>query len=190
MTQTRYTARRPPHFDLGAVPYFVSTRTHESKRVFVGSNASVSVEQLLADRDRYGYLILAFAFMPDHAHFVIVPARGHTISATMRIVKAGLARRLNSGASRKGPIWQDGFYDRVATTLEQLNAHTSSTRTRIRLMLDWRPYPTPTPIRARTVVACGTTIGISMTSDSSTQPGPARVRKPALRGEKLSLVGS
>jgi len=69
------------------------------------------------------FLLLAYAFMPDHAHFVIVPADGHTISTTMRVVKGGIARQINVAMGAKGPVWQDGFYDKVARTMEHLNAY-------------------------------------------------------------------
>ncbi|MBI5289232.1 MAG: transposase [Chloroflexi bacterium] len=116
-------ARRPPHVDLDRAVYFVSTRIAESRRLFVGDAGKAAVGQLLADRDRYGFLLFAYAFMPDHAHFVLVPAEGHTISSTMRIVKGGIARRVNQLTGAKGTIWQEGFYDKVAHTIDQLNAY-------------------------------------------------------------------
>src|SRR2546430_2176233 len=116
-------ARRPPHFDQGRIPYFATTRTVRSRAVFAGSSAAVALEALLDDRDRYGFLLLAFASMPDHAHFVIVPSGKHTISSTMRIVKGSIARRVNEHLARKGSIWQEGFYDKAARSIEQLNAY-------------------------------------------------------------------
>lgn len=116
-------ARRPPHVDLGRAPYFVTSRTFESRTLFRGAFGEAAVTQLLADRQRYGFLLLAYAFMPDHAHFVIVPAHGHTISTTMRVVKGGIARQINIAMGAKGAVWQDGFYDKVARTMEQLNAY-------------------------------------------------------------------
>ncbi len=116
-------ARRPPHVDLGRAPYFVTSRTFESRTLFRGAFGEAAVTRLLADRQRYGFLLLAYAFMPDHAHFVIVPAHGHTISTTMRVVKGGIARQINIAMGAKGAVWQDGFYDKVARTMEQLNAY-------------------------------------------------------------------
>ena len=116
-------ARRPPHADLGRAPYFVTSRTFESRTIFQGTIGALAVEQLQAERVRYGFLLLAYAFMPDHAHFVIVPAQGHTISTTMRVVKGGIARQINIEMGARGAVWQDGFYDKVARTIEQLNAY-------------------------------------------------------------------
>lgn len=116
-------SRRPPHVDLGRTAYFTTTRTVGSQPLFRGAIGALAVEQLLSDRDRYGFLLLAYAFMPDHAHFVIVPAEGHSVSTTMRVVKGGIARRVNVATDGKGSIWQGGFYDKVARTMDQLNAY-------------------------------------------------------------------
>jgi REP element-mobilizing transposase RayT len=77
----------------------------------------------MRDRERYRFRLLAYVFMPDHAHFIVVPAKGRTISATMRVIKGGIARVVNQSTERKGTVWQGGFFDRVATTLDQLNAY-------------------------------------------------------------------
>ena len=116
-------SKRPPHVDLDRTPYFVSTRVARSELVFLGELAEAARAQLLADRDRYGFRLLAYTFMPDHAHFVIVPAEGRTISATMRIVKGGIARRVNETRGTTGQVWQEGFFDKMARTMEQLNAY-------------------------------------------------------------------
>jgi REP element-mobilizing transposase RayT len=78
---------------------------------------------LLEMRERYRVLLLAYVFMPDHAHFVLVPAASFDISRTMRVIKGGIARAINRSRGGTGTIWQDGFYDRVATGLQDLNAY-------------------------------------------------------------------
>ena len=119
---SEFRLRRPKHYDLGRIPYFVTTRTHKSVRVFVGRGARIAVAELADLRIKYGFLVPAFAFMPDHAHFVIVPQQGFTISQTMRIVKGGIARRVNSELLREGAVWQDGFRDNVPKSIDELHA--------------------------------------------------------------------
>ncbi len=114
-------ARRPTHGDAAAQPYFVSTRTFHSEHVFVGSVAEIATRTLLEQRDEYGYLLLAFVFMPDHAHFVVVPGEGHTISQTMRLIKGSIARAVNAERGGSGPVWQPGFFDKSPATGEELN---------------------------------------------------------------------
>ncbi len=65
---------------------------------------------------------MAHVLMPDHAHLVIVPAPGYSIAQTMRVIKGGTARALNRERGVKGAVWQEGFYDRVARTVADLNA--------------------------------------------------------------------
>ena len=100
----------------------MSTRTSASRRAFTGGIARLAVEELLRLRAKYDFFLLAFVFMPDHAHFVIVPARAFSISQTMRIVKGSIARRINMVAGMRGPVWQTGFFDKVPSTLDELNS--------------------------------------------------------------------
>ncbi len=123
MEDEHFSIRRPRHADLGSIPYFVTTRTFASRRVFSGNLAAVAVEQLLSDRERYGFLLPAFVFMPDHAHFVIVPAAPYSISHTMRIVKGSIARRINKATGQRGRLWQEGFFDKAPRTRDDVNTY-------------------------------------------------------------------
>ena len=117
------TPRRPSHPLVEAQPYFVTTRAARGTSPFVRASATVAVHALLESRARYGFLLLAYVFMPDHAHFVVVPALEFEISQTMRVIKGGIARAVNQLAQSKGAIWQQGFYDRVARGIDDLNAY-------------------------------------------------------------------
>lgn len=76
---------------------------------------------LREQRDKYGFLLMAFAFMPDHAHFVIVPAPEHSISQTMRVIKGSIARAVNECRGIEGAVWQTGFFDKNPRNVEELN---------------------------------------------------------------------
>ncbi|MBI5288705.1 MAG: transposase [Chloroflexi bacterium] len=116
-------ARRPLHAQLGRVPYFVSTRVQKSKRVFGGQFAQEATRELVALREQYGFLLLAYVFMPDHAHFVIVPTGDFSVSQTMRLIKGRIARRTNGLLNQEGRLWQEGFFEYAPRTIEQLNAY-------------------------------------------------------------------
>jgi REP element-mobilizing transposase RayT len=59
--------------------------------------------------------------MPDHAHLVIVPGEGRTVSAVVRIIKGGISRRINALEGRTGKLWQEGFFDKVPRDRDALN---------------------------------------------------------------------
>jgi len=85
--------------------------------------ARLAVNELWALKEHYGFRVLAYVFMPDHAHFVIVPAPGYTISQTMRVIKGSIARRVNAAAERAGSVWQDSFRADLPKSLDALNAY-------------------------------------------------------------------
>ncbi len=60
--------------------------------------------------------------MPDHAHFVVVPAGNSTVSRTVQLIKGRVARRVNDARGEQGTVWQQGFYDKMVRAREQLNA--------------------------------------------------------------------
>ena len=123
-----YGQRRPPHADGGSTAYFVSTRTLDSCRVFESDDtARIAVAELRACRNAYGFKLLAYCFMPDHAHFVLVPNDGYDIAQTMRLIKGRIARRVNEYLDRSGPVWQSGFFDKAPGSLEALNKFTRYT---------------------------------------------------------------
>jgi REP element-mobilizing transposase RayT len=113
--------RRPSHPDFGSTAYFITTRTRDSEFIFGAEAAAAAVSELLSLRKRYGFLLLSYVFMSNHAHFVVVPAEGFTISQTMRVIKGAIARRVNAVLDREGPLWQDGFRDNAPQTIEELN---------------------------------------------------------------------
>jgi REP element-mobilizing transposase RayT len=120
--------RRPPHFDLGSIPYFATTRTAGSRRVFLGTLADLAVTELFAVRERYKMRLFAYCFMPDHAHFVIVPGAPHTLSQTMRLVKGSIARRINEAEDTSGKVWQEGYFDKAVRSVDQLNQYIKYTQ--------------------------------------------------------------
>ena len=119
--------RRPKHHDLGQIPYFITTRTHKFERIFTATVAEAAVDELFKLRRTYEFLLASFVFMPDHAHFMIVPAEGFTISQTMRVLKGRIARRINADFDREGPVWQDGFRDNASKSIDELHAYINYT---------------------------------------------------------------
>ncbi len=181
--------RRPPHVEIENTPYFVSTRVLGSRQIFLGEVGLAAVDQLLIDRERYGFLLLAYAFMPDHAHFVIVPASGHDISSgTMRVVKGSIARRVNRMSRLTGAVWQEGFYDKMARTKEQLNAYIEYTH---RNPVDAGLVAVDTDYSLSSASgACAADYQQFLNEPDARRSSTARAEKPALRGTRVGAAQS
>jgi REP element-mobilizing transposase RayT len=119
----------------------VTTRLREP--ILRGAMARAAFDELFALRERYGFLLLAFAFMPDHAHFVVVSPSPNSIQQLMRLIKGALARRINHERGSSGSVWQRGFFDKSPRDLPALNAfigYTESNPVRAGLVRHARDY--------------------------------------------------
>lgn len=137
------TYRRLPHFYAVGQPQFVTFRLHDSlprgryfdedsitsgqafaqmdrllDRGVVGPRflRMPNIAQLVADSIRQGestdYALHAWVVMPNHVHMLITPRID--VSALMRKLKGGTARRANLELGRLGkPFWQHESYDRL-----------------------------------------------------------------------------
>jgi REP element-mobilizing transposase RayT len=111
------------HPALPGMAYFVTTRLAKGVSPLTGERALIARQLLFEQRATYGFLLLAYVFMPDHAHLVVVPKADFSISQTMRLIKGTVARALNTLEGRSGRVWQDGFRDDIAFDLRQLNTY-------------------------------------------------------------------
>jgi REP-associated tyrosine transposase len=92
--------------------YFVTSRTWESRRLFVTDPmCSLFVETLLKYRQEGAYALHAFVLMPDHFHALLTPSQNTTLERAVQLVKGGSARRLGLERRLTFPVWQRGFSD-------------------------------------------------------------------------------
>jgi REP element-mobilizing transposase RayT len=120
MTRVRKLSRPTHHYDQTA--YFITTRTIDTRTILGEPNlARIAVDELHLAAQRYDFSVLAYCFMPDHAHFVIVPAPDREISGVMRILKGRIARAINEHTGNTGALWQQGFHDKAPRDLPALN---------------------------------------------------------------------
>jgi putative transposase len=107
---------------IGPYRYFLTFCTRSRQSAFLDD---ATVEQTLVQirrtaRDE-GFAIIAYCLMPDHMHLLV---EGTTDGANLRrFVKSSKQR---SGAAfalrRGGPLWQEGYYDRVLRADADLKA--------------------------------------------------------------------
>jgi REP element-mobilizing transposase RayT len=84
--------------------------------------AAVILDTIDASRSKSHLYLLAYALMPDHMHLLCVPGDGVTISDVMKAIKGTSAKAANRAGLHEGPLWKQGFYDRVIRSEEHLNA--------------------------------------------------------------------
>ena len=99
--------------------YHVVSTTHWRAPVFRDAeNAVVVVDALQHIRGRC--YLLAYAVMPDHVHAVIFPKANRAISSLMQSLKGYSSRRINLLSGRRGPLWQQSFFDRMIRNEREL----------------------------------------------------------------------
>ncbi len=97
---------------VGAYAYSVTVNTAGGTRIL--TDAAVvrdCLEVLLAACERYYFALLAYCFMPDHAHFVLEGSDGSALVPLMKRFKQIASYRYKR---RTGwALWQRSFYDRL-----------------------------------------------------------------------------
>lgn len=104
---------------VGGYTYFITTNTENWDRVLHGGVAEMCADRLYRAAGEREFDILAYTFMPDHAHIL---ASGTTPTSDMRsFVKhfkqlAGYAYTQSTGQT----LWQRGFYEHVLRSDEAI----------------------------------------------------------------------
>jgi REP element-mobilizing transposase RayT len=58
--------------------------------------------------------------MPDHAHLLLTPKTGWSLSRIMNGIKGVSARKINLLRRKKGRVWQVESYDRIVRSPSEL----------------------------------------------------------------------
>ena len=104
--------------------YFVTSRTWESRRLFVTESfASVFVDSLLHYRQEEVYSLHAFVLMPDHFHILLTPAQDKTLERVVQYIKGGSARKLALERNMRFPVWQRGCSDHRIRDMADFTTH-------------------------------------------------------------------
>jgi len=75
--------------------YFVTSRTWESRKLFVAESVCQTfVETLVHYREERAYLLHAFVLMPDHFHVLITPSQSVSLEKAVQFIKGGSGRQI------------------------------------------------------------------------------------------------
>ena len=70
-------------------------------------------------RKKYGFLLTAWVFLPDHWHAIIHPPYPLTISTVFKAVKTSSMIGINVRRREAGELWQERFFDRALRTVKE-----------------------------------------------------------------------
>jgi REP element-mobilizing transposase RayT len=70
-------------------------------------------------RQKHGFLLTAWVFLPDHWHAIICPPYPLTISRVFQAVKVSSMIAINHGRGEGGELWQGRFFDRALRTVKE-----------------------------------------------------------------------
>ena len=109
--ELKITQRHLPHWTMAGATYFVTFRIKH------GGELTVDEQMLILEHIKGGdqkfYKLAAVVVMPDHAHILLIPRDGFSLSQIMKGMKGSIARELNRHRHGSGSIWQDELFDRI-----------------------------------------------------------------------------
>ena len=70
-------------------------------------------------RQKCGFLLTAWVFLPDHWHLIIYPPHPLTISEVLKAVKVSSMIPINFMRGETGELWQGRFFDRALRTVKE-----------------------------------------------------------------------
>ena len=115
--------RRLPHYQKDFHPLFVTfTTAHRWK---LPPEARDIVFKCCLEQNRYRCDLHAAVVMPDHVHLIYSPLRrengwSYTLPEIMKAIKGKSARLINVALHRRGPVWQEEFFDHVLRSNDSL----------------------------------------------------------------------
>ena len=72
-------------------------------------------------RQKHGFAITAWVFLPDHWHAIIYPPYPLTISTVFQAVKVSSMTGINVRRRERGELWQGRFFDHALRTVKEYN---------------------------------------------------------------------
>lgn len=104
--------------------YFVTSVIESRRKIFANNvNINVLLDSFCHYRKEQGFKIVAFCILPDHFHWLIIPAKRTDISQIMKSVRGFSARKINKESNQCGRLWQHQFLDHIIRKDEDYKQH-------------------------------------------------------------------
>ena len=104
--------RKLPHWRLSGAVYFVTWRLHGSQPEITPDERTV-VLGAIRHFSEYRYQLFAYVVMNDHVHVLVKPRDEHPLYTLLHSWKSFTAHQFQRQFGRRGPIWQDEYFDRI-----------------------------------------------------------------------------
>ena len=104
--------------------FFVTTKTHRSKRLFqVDRHAALLIDVLRSCVRARRFTVHDFVIMPDHIHLLLTTPADVSLEKAVQWIKGGFSFRLKRETDYTGEVWQRGFSDHRVHDAENFAAH-------------------------------------------------------------------
>ena len=111
--------RKLPHWRMEGSVYFVTWRLALGQPVLTPSERSMVVHAI-RHFENQRYHLPAYVIMDDHVHVLIFPLNENRLHKIVHSWKSFTAARLTKDFSRKAPIWQREYFDRIVRDDDEL----------------------------------------------------------------------
>jgi putative transposase len=107
---------------MGHRAYFLTICTHNRTRSFTDpAIVALVLRQILRAAAGQHIEILAYCFMPDHLHLIVIAHRADTdLQRFVRLAKQYSGFAFTRATGRR--LWQDSYFDRTVRNVEELPA--------------------------------------------------------------------
>jgi len=99
--------------------FFVTCNLLRTRGVLNEDDFEILARVIQARRAEHGFLLTAWAFLPDHWHAILAPRYPKGLSRVMESVKVSSTRQINAERGELGRLWQGRFFDRALRTVKE-----------------------------------------------------------------------
>jgi putative transposase len=99
--------------------FFVTCNVLRTRTALTGHEFALLAGVFDRVRQRRGFLLSGYVFMPDHWHALVFPAARDTLPRIMGSLKVASNRAVNRSRHRRGNLWQLRYFDRAIRTVRE-----------------------------------------------------------------------
>lgn len=122
-------------------PHHITQRGNYSQDVFLDDkDREIYVKWINEYSDKYGVSLLGDCLMPNHVHFIGIPAKEDSLAKTFNATHMRYAQYFNEKIGTKGHLWQGRFYSCVLEENHLIAAAKYIERNPVRAKLVNKPW--------------------------------------------------